>query len=199
MTHHINATITRRLLFSFFFIALSAVALPALSAGTTMLGCTVKQVQSREAKACIEKGEKDLLADRPDQHAVVCISTGMKCCIIKKNNTADTSKCEDLPGQSPPKPDIVCADQKAVKGIWQKVPNSIKAHADKKSCSQDYACSPPVEFSSEIAANCKPVISASHKTVTQDGLCVQGKEGKGPCDSCLGEPHDPCNVTFVKK
>ena len=65
MTRHINATNTRGLLFSVFFIACSAVALPAFGDEKKVSnGCTMSQIQSPQGTRCIEKMDEDLMAKR---------------------------------------------------------------------------------------------------------------------------------------
>jgi hypothetical protein len=140
--------------------------------------------------------EKDIVAKRPP-HALFCLGSELKCC-IKNSNGDGYSHCEDL-GSLAPEPDIMCADMALVKGVWTPDPKSIRANADRKTCSQVYTCNPPTELPPIAkAANCKPVVSVSHKQVTQNGTCVPGSS-PGTCSSCLGNPpNDPCTVTFSK-
>jgi hypothetical protein len=199
MTRHINATITRSLLFSVFFIACSAVALPAFGDDKKVSnGCTMSQLQSPQGTRCIKKMDEDLAAKPPRPiHNLFCLGSELKCCI--KSKTGDGfSNCEDLPPFAP-KPDITCADMDRAKGVWTSDPKSIKANADKKTCSQVYTCNPPSELPLNARAmNCKPVVSVSQKQVTQNGTCVPGSS-PGTCSSCLGNPpNDPCTVTFTK-
>jgi hypothetical protein len=54
----INATIGRSLLFSFFLIASSAIAVPAFSDGKKVLsGFTMSQIRSPQGTRCLEKTE----------------------------------------------------------------------------------------------------------------------------------------------
>jgi hypothetical protein len=195
MTWQINATIGRSLFFSFFLIASSAIAVPAFGEDKKVNGCTTSQMRSPQGTRCIEKIGKDLIANRPE-HGLFCLGSELKCCI--KSSGGGYSNCEDLPPLAP-QPDITCADMDRVKGVWTPDPKSIKANADKKTCSQVYTCNPPPELPPIAkAVNCKPVVSVSHKQVTQNGTCVPGSN-PGTCSSCLGNPpNDPCTVTFTK-
>jgi hypothetical protein len=200
MTHHIGSTTTRSLLLSVSLIVLSAITLPALSDDKKVSnGCTMTQLNSPQGSRCIDKAQKDVAAKRP-VHNLLCLGSEMKCCIADtKDGHLDFTNCEDLGSMTPPKPVLVCADMKPEKGVWTPDPKSIKANADKKSCSQVYTCNVPSELPPIVkAVNCKPVVSVSHKQVTQNGTCVPGSS-PGTCSSCLGNPpNDPCTVTFQK-
>jgi hypothetical protein len=196
MTWHVNATIRRSVLLSAFFIVSSAIALPAFGDDKKVSqGCTAAQIRSPEGTRCIEKGERELLANKP-AHSLLCLGSDLQCCIREGNSF---THCEDLGRHGGPEPDITCADMNRVKGVWTPDPKTIRANADRKTCSQVYTCNPPPELPPIAkAANCKPVISVSHKQVTQNGTCVPGSS-PGTCSSCLGNPpNDPCTVTFTK-
>jgi hypothetical protein len=108
MTWHVNATIRRSVLLSAFFIASSAIALPAFGDDKKVSqGCTAAQIRSPEGTRCIEKGERDLLAKQP-VHSLLCLGSDLQCCIREGNSF---THCEDLGRHGGPEPDITCADR----------------------------------------------------------------------------------------
>jgi hypothetical protein len=207
MTKHLSATGAGGLALTILLLALSAAA-PAVAEPVSPRSCTPRQVRSPEGVRCVALGEKDLLANSPSSHVLFCDQTSVRCCITTPNKyggySTDSSKCGPTIALTPEEPVLVCAEQKAEKGVWKPDPKTIKANADRKTCSQVYTCTPPPADNATlklINIVCAPVIASSHKQVTQNGTCVPVPGSKDPaCSSCLANPpNESCNVTFRKK
>jgi hypothetical protein len=196
MARYNRATKYWKLLFSFFFISSVTIALPAFGDDKKVSdGCTMTQLRSPQGTRCIEKGARDLIGNRPS-HVLLCLGSDMKCCTTDTTTSGQLSfhNCEDLGSMTPP-PNLTCAEIKLEKGVWTPDPKTIKADADKKTCSQIYTCNAPSELPPIVkAVNCKAVVSVSHKQVTQSGKCVGTN-----CGSCSSNPpSDPCSITFTR-
>jgi hypothetical protein len=191
------------------FLVLLVLTLPAMAGpGAKSEGCTTAQLQSGYAAACMKKLDSDLQAGFSNVHMLRCDSSGVQCCI--KSGSGGWGGCEaalvaprssaGIAERSPPTPDTVCAELKTISGVWTADSTSIKANADKKSCSQTYQCAaPPSDKLSADQQKCAAVITVSNKQVTQNGTCVPGSSS-GTCSSCLAKPpNDPCNVSFRRK
>ena len=177
-----------RLIFSVVLISLATIAMPAF--GQTSNGCTAAQIQSPLARDCMRQVDQDLYKGASKSHLLTCSITGIRCCIV--DGKGHFSDCGPLLVAEPE-----CATLKSEKGVWTANPKTIKANADKKTCSQDFTCGPPEKLSSD-QRKCAPVVAVSHKTVTQTGTCVPGSSA-GTCSSCLAkEPNDPCVINFRK-
>lgn len=188
---------------------LLVLTLPAMAGpGAKSEGCTTAQLQSGYAVACMKKLDSDTLAGYSNVHLLRCDSSGVQCCI--KLGSGGWGGCEaalvaprssaGIAQRSPPMPDPVCAELKIISGVWTADSTSIKANADKKSCSQTYQCAPPPSDKlSDEQKKCAAVVSVSNKQVTQNGTCVPGSNA-GTCSSCLAKPpNDPCNISFRRK
>lgn len=84
-------------------LALSAVTAEAKKKKIVSNGCTMEQLQSSRASACIDKAEKDLKNGSRYTHMVFCGaefgSTGMACC---KTGDSRTFACEPIRVAQPP-------------------------------------------------------------------------------------------------
>jgi hypothetical protein len=191
MIRYANKAIGRRLPLWVFLIAPFAIVLSAVADEKKISnGWPMAQLHSRKGSQYLDKGNRDLIANRP-VHSLFCLGAELKCCVESKGG--GYSNCEDL-GSVAPQVDITCGDKKQGKGVWTPDPKTIKALSDKKSCSQIYRCNQPSELPPIArAANCKAVVSVSHKEVEQHGTGVPGSS-PGTCSSCLSAvPNEPCN------
>jgi hypothetical protein len=195
-------------------VATLLLALGALSGGIAqaqspqrIYGCSAAQIQSAKADACMKKLDKDVIAGYKNIHVLRCESGRVECCI--KLEGSGWGSCENalvaprdtkgIADRSPKPAAVECATLKSVSGVWTADASSIKAAADKKSCSQTFRCTAPSPASlSADEKTCKPVITVSNKAVTQSGTCVPGSK-PGTCSSCLAkQPNDPCTIAFRK-
>jgi hypothetical protein len=180
-----------RLIFPIVAISLSPIAMPAY--GQNVNGCTAQQIQSPVGRDCMRQLDQDVIKGKGNitkTHQLVCTITGMRCCV--GDDKGHFSDCGPLLVAEPE-----CATLKSERGVWTANPKTIKANADKKTCSQEFTCGPPEKLSSD-QRKCAPVVAVSHKTVTQTGTCVPGNSA-GTCSSCLAkEPNDPCVINFRK-
>jgi hypothetical protein len=209
MMRHCGEARMRGLAFAISFVA-SVFALPAMSQTkdpkAAVTGCTGEQVRSAQAVACGVQRDKDMAASLVNFHLLRCTGAKLECCIKTPDGWGGCEPAlvaprpeEHIAQRSPATPDPLCAALKTEKGVWTPDPKSIKANADKKTCSQVYTCgAPPADKLSADEKKCTPVVTVSHKEVTQTGTCVPGST-PGTCSSCLANaPNDPCNVAFKK-
>lgn len=75
------------------FVGLSGFAIAAPNTSTS-LGCTVGQLGSPGAAACIRQGEGDIISNKPFVHQVRCGISGMYCC--KTQNSGSVTDCEKI-------------------------------------------------------------------------------------------------------
>ena len=67
---------------------------------STFMGCTVAQIQSPRASACIDQMQKDIMAGYAYPHFVMCDATGMYCC---QGDNVRTFNCRAIRATSPVK------------------------------------------------------------------------------------------------
>lgn len=84
----------------------SAVAKPR--GGGVSFGCSVAQLQSPGASACISEGDMEIVNGWSTFHRVVCSSDGnVSCCEIDRNNRIVDGTCVAISGRPNPRQGIV--------------------------------------------------------------------------------------------
>lgn len=75
-----------------FGMALSAGHTFAKQNGPPVSGCSMAQVQSPAAAACLRQLEQDIMSNSPKQHLLVCSISGIYCCQITGTNAPTNCK-----------------------------------------------------------------------------------------------------------